>query len=189
LLSINEPQAAFHAISRAGQRSSSIAVIMESVVRSLARPVLVLSCCVAMLGCHRKQRSPAHGGPGAALEPGSGGEAQVDEIVKWDTELTEDLPGLVPAFVYRAHAYGCAIHRSDPEAAVATCDGVRIAMAKSARVVSVGCKGVTLEECQALFRRVVETKGAPAAPPPGTMPPPPPTTKPQPPPPEGGTSI
>jgi hypothetical protein len=160
---------------------------MRLVLRSLARPLFALSCCLAIVGCHRKQRGPAHAGPAAALETESGGEAQVDEIVKWDTELTEDLPGLVPAFVYRAHAYGCAIHRSDPEAAVATCDGVRIAMAKSARMVSVGCKGVTLEECQALFRRVVETKGAPAAPPPGTMPPPP--TKPQPPPSEGGTSI
>ena len=113
-------------------------------------------------------------------------EGRVDEIVKWDTELAEDMPGLVIAFINRAQHYGCEIHRSEPEAAVATCDGVRIAMAKSSKMVSVGCRGVTLEECRALFKRVVESQGDTMGPPPGTSPStaPPPSG-----PPPGGTSI
>ena len=149
--------------------------------RTLARGALVLASAALLFGCGRKHRGAAHPYEAAS----ESGEARVDEIVKWDTELTEDMPGLIPAFVHRAHDYGCEIHKNDVEAAVATCDGVRIAMARSARVVSIGCKGVTLEECRALFRRVVESKPTgeePSAPPPAPSAPPPP-------PPTGGTSI
>lgn len=138
-----------------------------------ARGLIVLACATFLFGCARKhRRSVAHG-----AEPA----VRVDEVVKWDAVLSEDSPGLVAAFVDRAQRYGCAILKHDPDAAVASCDGIKIAMAKSSLVVSVGCRGVTLEECRALFRRVVETKGAAE---PAPAPAPPPTEQPS-----GGTSI
>jgi hypothetical protein len=146
--------------------------------RTLARGALVLAFTALLFGCGRKHRSARHAPDFEGAS--SDGAARVDEIVKWDTELTEDMPGLVGAFVNRAHDYGCEINKTEPEAAVATCDGVKIAMAKSNRVVSVGCRGVTLDECKSLFRRVVETKPGNGEPPPAAAPPPPPPT---------GTSI
>lgn len=141
----------------------------------VARSLFVLACATLSFGCARKHRRPvAHGDPPVA---------RVDEVVKWDAELSEDSPGLVAAFVDRAQHYGCEILKHDDDAAVASCDGVKIAMAKSSRIVSVGCRGVTLEECRALFRRVVESRDAE-----GTSPPPPAAPPPSEPPPVG-TSI
>jgi len=162
---------------------------MVRVFPTIARAALVLGCVTSVVACHRSRKGVTHGGGGAVVEPTEGGDpgTRVDEIVKWDTTLSEDMPGLVPAFVNRAHQYGCAIHRAEPDAAVATCDGVRIAMAKSNLTVSVGCRGVTLEECRALFKRVVETSGA-TPPPPGAPSAPPPAPAPSGLPP-GGVSI
>jgi hypothetical protein len=138
---------------------------------TLARSAQIILACALSLGCAPKHRPAAQ-----PFEASS--EARVDEIVKWETELTEDMPGLVGAFADRAQHYGCDILKYDPQAVVASCNGVPIAMAKSSRMVSVGCRGVTLEECRALFRRVVEAKGTDegTTPPPATPPPPPGTS-------------
>ena len=129
----------------------------------------LVACAALSFGCARKHRKPAdHAGAPVA---------RIEEVVKWDAVLSEDSPGLVAAFVDRAQHYGCAIHKQDPDAAVATCDGIKIAMAKSSRVVSVGCRGVTLDECRALFRRVVTSREADGtSAPPTTMPPDPGTS-------------
>ncbi len=138
---------------------------------SVARALIVLGCATLSFACARNRRTEvAHAEPEVAT-------VRVDEIVKWDAELNEDAPGLVGEFVNRAEHYGCEILEREPDAAVASCDGVKIGMAKSSRIVSVGCRGVTLDECRALFRRVVETREAdgPSAPPAAAPPPPQPT--------------
>ena len=94
----------------------------------------------------------ACGGPRA---PANGG-GDDDDVVGWNTQLDSDAPTLVAYFSQKAESYGCQTGKRTEDTVVEKCPEGPIVMLKEGRKVTIGCKGITLQECRGLFKRISE---------------------------------
>ncbi|GAC1351351.1 MAG: hypothetical protein NVSMB1_03520 [Polyangiales bacterium] len=78
------------------------------------------------------------------------------DVVSWSNRLKDDGPALLDAFELKAQAHGC---RTLPkqDAVVVLCREGSIVMMKEHRIVTIGCKGLTLAACHQLFAHIVDT--------------------------------
>lgn len=76
------------------------------------------------------------------------------EVVGWSRELKEDSAEVLPAFALLAREAGCAVASEDADSVVVSCPEGPIAMVKEGLKVTIGCQGITLEACEALFERI-----------------------------------
>lgn len=101
--------------------------------------------------------------PPAATSPAAGTITQAPaddegdgEVVGWTTELDAAAPTLVAYFEEKAQSYGCRTVRRRSESLVLRCPEAPMVMLRDGLKVTVGCKGIPLDECRSLFRRISE---------------------------------
>ena len=85
----------------------------------------------------------------------SGGGEDNSDIVTWSKTMDKDSQ-LLPAFESQAQKAGCQTNTKD-NAVVAKCNEGPIVMLQEGRKITIGCKGISLQECQGLFKRIVDT--------------------------------
>lgn len=142
-------------------------------------PALAFVVMVPLVGCGASAPPPsARGGPVAeppaathdepapapaqatrdtmiTQAPGGDG-ADGDDIVGWSTELDAPAPTLVRHFAEKAESYGCQAVRRRSESVVLKCPEAPMVMLHEGLKVTIGCKGIPLDECRSLFRRISE---------------------------------
>jgi hypothetical protein len=107
---------------------------------------------------HRRGDDDSSGGGGGGGGEGSGG-SQDGDVVSWNHDFDKDVPTILDDFEQAARNYGCKTSH-DGEAVLAQCSEGPIAMARTGRRVTIGCKGITLDACHVLYSHIVDAAGS-----------------------------